>query len=66
VKTEKKNHTKYGTTAVKISDLGVNITLNRLFATDASLLRNNTDSLSHYLSVIGIQLKLSKKEGEDK
>ena len=63
---KKKHHTKSGTTAVKISDLGVNITLNRLFTTDASLLRNNTDSLSHYLSVIGIQLKLSKKEGEDK
>ena len=61
---KKKHHTKYGTTAVKISDLGLNIILNRLLYKDSSLLRNNTDSLLHYLGAIGIKLKLSKKEGD--
>lgn len=59
---DNKNHqTKFGTTAVKASDIGVNILVNRLKVEDVNLLRNNTSTLKSYLKAAGLKLEFTEK-----
>ena len=63
---DNKNHqTKMGTTAVKASDIGVNILVNRLKVEDVNLLRNNTSTLKSYLKAAGLKLEFTEKGEND-
>ena len=58
----KKHQTKWGTTASKISDLGLSIILNYFKPEDRKLLQNNVDILDDYLQGLGIRFSLQKKK----
>ena len=60
----KRHQTKWGTTATKISDLGLSIMLNFFKPTDKDLLQNNTNILNDYLQGLGIKFVLEKKKKE--
>ena len=60
----KRHQTKWGTTATKISDLGLSIMLNFFKPTDKDLLQNNTNILNDYLQGLGIKFVLEKKKEE--
>lgn len=59
-KDRKKHRTKFGTTAVKQSDLALNIFINPLYEEDKHLLNNNTAPLHDYLHVMGRELKFTE------
>ena len=58
----KKHQTKWGTTASKISDLGLSIILNYFKPEDRKLLQNNVDILDDYLQGLGVRFSLQKKK----
>ena len=60
----KKHQSKWGTTASKISDLGLSIMLNYFKDTDRGLLNNNVSILDDYLQGLGINF-VQKVRGEN-
>ena len=58
----KKHQTKWGTTASKISDLGLSIILNYFKPEDRKLLQNNVYILDDYLQGLGVRFSLQKKK----
>lgn len=62
----RKNHqTKWGTTASKISDLGLSILVNYFKPSDRNLLQNNTNILNDYTEGLGFKFVLEKKGVKD-
>ena len=60
----KRHQTKYGTTATKVSDLGLSIMLNYFKPKDKDLLKNNINILRDYMQGIGLEFVLRNKKGE--
>lgn len=59
----KRHQTKYGTTATKVSDLGLSIMLNYFKPKDKGLLKNNINILKDYMQGIGLEFILKSKKG---
>lgn len=58
----KKDHqTKWGTTATKISDLGLSIMLNYFTHSDKPLLKNDVGILTTYMQTLGVEFAVEKK-----